>query len=53
MKKNDVYAAVLMLMSLLLWLGIYVYMEYRPAEYHNGTLVELPERTEEERELTA
>lgn len=53
MKKNYVYAAVLVLMSLLLWFGTYLYVEYHPVKYENGTFVELPENTGEERELSA
>lgn len=54
MRKNYVYAITLILLSLFLWAGYYLYLEYRPVVYKNGTLVELPEeRVEEFRELAA
>ena len=54
MRKNYVYAITLILMALFLWAGYYFYMEYRPVEYENGTLVEIPtQRNNEEWELSA
>lgn len=53
MKKNYLYAAVLVIMSLLLGLGCFLYMEYRPSEYENGIFVELPEEIGETRNLAA
>lgn len=54
MRKNYVYAITLILMSVFLWLGYYLYMEYRPITYENGTFVELPtEKNEEVWELSA
>lgn len=49
MRKNYVYAAALLLLSLLLWLGLTLYTDYRPREYRNGTFVELPEENRSER----
>lgn len=54
MRKNYLYAVALVILSLLLWFGSFVYLELRPVEYQNGTFVELPkEFTENETELTA
>ena len=54
MRKNYVYAITLILLSLVLWAGYYLYLEYRPIVYRNGTFVELPEeKTEEFLELLA
>lgn len=53
MKKNYGYAAALLILALLLWLGVSLYMEYRPEKSHNGTFVKLPELVSEERKLSA
>lgn len=54
MRKNYVYAITILLMSLFLWVGYYIYLESRPIVYKNGTLVELPlELIQDERELCA
>ncbi len=54
MRRNYIYAITLVFLSLFLWLGYYLYMEYRPVEYENGTFVELPtEINVEGRELSA
>lgn len=42
MRKNYLYAVTIVILSLLIWLGYYLYLEYRPTDYKNGTLVELP-----------
>lgn len=52
MRKNYVYAITLLLLSLILWTGYYLYLEYKPVSYKNGTFVELPdEKTKEFLEL--
>lgn len=54
MRKNYIYAITIVILSLLVWLGYYFYLEFRPTEYKNGTFVELPgEFLCEEWELTA
>lgn len=54
MRKNYVYAITLLLTALFLWVGYYLYLEYRPVVYKNGTLVELPKEVIcEEWELSA
>ncbi|MBQ8857131.1 MAG: hypothetical protein IJ024_03180 [Lachnospiraceae bacterium] len=54
MRKNYIYAVTLVILSLVVWLSYYLYLEYRPIEYKNGTFVELPkEMICEEWELTA
>ena len=42
MRKNYVYAIALILLSIFLWLGYYLYLESKPVVYKNGTFVELP-----------
>jgi hypothetical protein len=42
MRKNYVYAITLVLLSVFLWLGYYLYLESKPVVYKNGTFVELP-----------
>lgn len=42
MRKNYVYAVALIVLSLVLWTGYYLYLEYHPTVYQNGTFVELP-----------
>ena len=42
MRKNYVYAITLILLSIFLWLGYYLYLESKPVVYKNGTFVELP-----------
>lgn len=54
MRKNYIYAITIVILSLFVWLSYYFYLEFRPTEYKNGTLVELPKEILcEERELTA
>ncbi|MBO5158539.1 MAG: hypothetical protein U0M69_04735 [Lachnospiraceae bacterium] len=54
MRKNYVYAITLVILSLFLWAGYYLYLEYRTVEYKNGTFVELPkEMICDEWDLTA
>ena len=54
MRKRYVYAVTLVLMSLFLWAGYYLYLKNRPTVYKNGTLVELPlEFVQEKWELSA
>ena len=54
MRKNYIYAITILLMSLFLWVGYYLYLENRPTVYKNGTLVELPmEFLQDERMLCA
>lgn len=48
MRKNYVYAITLVLLSLVLWVGYYLYLEYKPVVYKNGTFVEVPQETQEE-----
>ena len=48
MRKNYVYAITLIILSLFLWIGYYLYLEYRPVNYTNGTFVELPVKNSEE-----
>ncbi len=43
MRKKYVYAITLILLSILLWTGYYLYVELKPMVYENGTFVELPE----------
>jgi len=42
MRKNYVYAITLVLLSLFLWAGYYLYLEYKPVVYRNGIFVEIP-----------
>lgn len=44
MRKNYVFAVTLILLSLFLWAGYYLYLEYKPTVYQNGTFVEIPLR---------
>lgn len=54
MRRNYVYAIAIVMMTLVIWLSYYLYVECRPVEYKNGTLVELPEEFwQEEIELSA
>lgn len=54
MRKNYLYAVTILILSLFIWFGYYLYLEYRPIEYKNGTLVELPKDIQcEEWELSA
>lgn len=43
MRKNYVYAITLILLSLFLWAACYLYLEYKPVVYQNGTFVECPD----------
>ena len=42
MRKKYIYAITLVVCSLCLWMGYYLYLECRPVSYQNGTFVELP-----------
>ena len=42
MKRSYLYAITLIVLTLFLWAGYYLYLEYRPIEYKNGTFVEVP-----------
>ena len=54
MQKNYVYAITLVVLSMMIWVGYYFYLEYRPQEYKNGTFVKVPyESMEEIQELAA
>ena len=54
MRRNYLYALTIVILSLFVWVSYYLYLEYRPIEYKNGTLVELPKEIIcEEWELTA
>ncbi len=54
MRRNYIYAITLMVLTLFIWVGYYLYLEYRPVTYKNGTLVELPDEfMKDERELSA
>ena len=54
MRRNYIYAVTIVILSLVVWFSYYLYLEYRPIEYKNGTLVELPKDfLEEEWELSA
>ena len=54
MRRNYVYAIAIVMMSLVIWLSYYLYVECRQVEYKNGTQVELPEEFwQEEIELSA
>ena len=54
MRKNYIYAIAVVMMTLAIWFGYYLYLEYRTMEYKSGTLVELPkELWQEEKELGA
>lgn len=41
MRKYYIYAITLIILSLTIWAGYYVYMEYRPTQYKYGTFVEV------------
>lgn len=54
MRKNYIYAITLVILSLVVALGYYFYLNYRPIKYEHGTFVELPlEFLEDEWELYA
>lgn len=54
MRKNYIYVLTIVMLLLFVWLSYYIYLEYRPVEYKNGTLVELPKELQwEEWELSA
>lgn len=54
MRRNYLYALTIVILSLFVWVSYYLYLEYRPIEYKNGTFVELPKEIIcEEWELTA
>lgn len=54
MRKNYVYAITMIIFVLFLWAGYYLYLQYQPVVYENGTFVELPmEKREDTMELNA
>lgn len=54
MKRNYVYLITIVLLSILVWCGYYLYLEVRPVSYENGTFVEVPKKfSEEQREMNA
>ena len=42
MRKNYVYAITLLIVTLSIWMGYTLYLEYHPVTYKNGIFVELP-----------
>lgn len=42
MRKNHIYAITMILLVLVLWAGYYLYLQYQPVVYENGTFVEFP-----------
>ena len=42
MRKNYIYAITLVVLSISIWIGYYLYLEYKPVSYKNGTFVEVP-----------
>lgn len=54
MRKSYFYVALAMIITSLFFIGYYLYLEYRPVEYKNGTFVEaLPDSFEEVRKLAS
>ena len=54
MRKSYFYVVLAVIISFLFLAGYYLYLEYRPAEYKNGTFVEaLPDSFEEVREFAS
>ena len=54
MRKSYFYVVLAVLISFLFGAGYYLYLEYRPVEYKNGTFVEvLPDSFEEVRKLAS
>lgn len=54
MRKSYFYAVLAVIVSSLFLIGYYLYLEYRPVEYKNGTFVEaLPDSYGEMRELAS
>ena len=54
MRKSYFYVVLAVLISFLFGAGSYLYLEYRPVEYKNGTFVEvLPDSYGEMRELAS
>ena len=54
MRKKYIYAITLVVLSISIWAGYYLYLENRPVSYKNGTFVEIPKNlTEELKELSA
>lgn len=54
MRKIYVFAITILMLSLFAWVSYYIYLEYRPVKYHNGTFVEVPkEMFDEEQEFSA
>ena len=54
MRKSYFYAVLAVIVSSLFFVGYYLYLEYRPVEYKNGTFVEvLPDSFGEMRELAS
>ena len=42
MRKKYIYAITLVVLSISIWAGYYLYLESRPVSYKNGTFVEVP-----------
>ena len=42
MRKNYIYAITLVVLSISIWIGYYLYLEYKQVSYKNGTFVEVP-----------
>ena len=54
MRKKYIYAITLVVLSISIWAGYYLYLEYKPISYRNGTFVEVPtDISEELKELAA
>ena len=54
MRKKYIYAITLLVLSISIWAGYYLYLEYRPVSYKNGTFVEIPKNFSGElKELSA
>ena len=54
MRRNYIYAIAILMMSLAIWFGYYLYLEYKPVSYKNGTFVEVPKHISMEiKELSA
>ena len=54
MRKSYFYAVLAVITLSLFFVGYYLYLEYRPVEYKNGTFVEaLPDSFEGVRELAS
>lgn len=53
MRKKYIYAMTLIILSVGIWAGYYLYLTHRQVSYQNGTFVEVPGfMMEEEKELS-